>query len=166
MKNEEVLNIIIRHIKRVEDNCNTVGRKLMSTNPTFALKMIQLGRLHDASKFDSFEFLYLGNYFDSFEFLYFGNYEEVKPPEFFQALQIHHSKNPHHPEYWEGGITTMPEEYLAEMVCDCLARGQEFGTDTKQWFTKVATQKYGFQIDDWVGKTIMKYLDLLLAKPF
>lgn len=162
IRDEKKLNTIIRHIKRVEDNCNFLARKLMKIEPDFARKLIQLGRIHDASKFDIFEFKHLGNF------------EVVKPPEFFEALKIHHSKNPHHPEYWEydnplnglNGIHLMPNVYIAEMVCDCHARGQEFGTDTRVWFNTQATKKYGFSMEDRIGQLITKYLDLLLTPSF
>ena len=153
-QNGKNLNTIIRHIKRVEDNCNLLAGKLMDTDSELGRKLIQLGRIHDASKFDDFEFKWLGNF------------EAVKPPEFFEALKIHYSKNPHHPEYWKGGVMEMPEEYIAEMVCDCLARGQEFGTDTRIWFKTQATVKYDFWMEDRVGQLITKYLDLLLPTPF
>lgn len=151
---EERLNAIIRHIKRVEDNCNLLARKMKDENFEFAVKLIQLGRIHDASKFDSFEFNYLGNY------------EKKKPVEFYEALKKHHSKNPHHPEYWTGGIHAMSNVFIAEMVCDCLARGQEFGTDTRKWFREEATKKYEFTMDDEVGILVEKYLNLLLTEPF
>lgn len=160
-KHHERINTIIRHIKRVEDNCNLLAKKLIDTEFRFAVKLIQLGRIHDASKFDQFEFQWLGNF------------EAVKPPEFFMALKIHHSENPHHPEHWEyhpphglSGIHKMSDVYIAEMVCDCVARGQEFGSDTRQWFKDVATAKYKFEMEDRVGLLITKYLDLLLTPIF
>lgn len=150
------INTIIRHIKRVEDNCNKLAQAITDSggNLNMARKLVQLGRIHDASKFDKFEFMYLGNF------------EKEKPPEFVYALKQHHKKNPHHPEFWEHGIKEMPEMYLAEMVCDCVARGQEFGTDSRKWFFEEATKKYGFTLEDECGKSIIKYLDLLLNKPF
>jgi hypothetical protein len=152
--NEEKVNTILRHIKRVEDNCNLLAKKIMDDDVEFATGLIKLGRLHDVSKFDNFEFTYLGNY------------ETTKPPEFRIALKIHHSKNPHHPEHWTGGIYSMDDIYIAEMVCDCVARGQEFGTDTRKWFEEEATEKYNFSMDDRVGLLIQKYLNLLLSEPF
>jgi len=154
MTDAEKIGIIIRHIKRVEDNCNVLAQKMMVEDCLFARKLIQAGRLHDASKFDFFEFEHLGNF------------EKEKPAEFFEALKIHHSKNSHHPEYWSNGIRSMGDIHLAEMVCDCVARGQEFGTDTRKWFTEEATKKYGFSMDDEVGKKITRFLDLLLVKAF
>lgn len=154
MNNSEKLNTIIRHIKRVEDNCNILAKKLQDTDFNMAVKLIQRGRIHDASKFDQFEFDYLGNF------------EKEKPPQFLEALKMHHSKNPHHPEFWPNGIKDMTDLDIAEMVCDCVARGQEFGTDTRKWFEETATQKYGYAMNDEVGLKISKYLNLLLNKPF
>ncbi len=153
--NKEKLKSIIRHIKKVEDNCNTLASKLDSVDFDFALKLIQRGRIHDASKFDNFEFNFLGNF------------EEVKPTEFFEALKIHHSKNSHHPEYWGiNGIHCMTDLDLAEMVCDCVARGQEFGTDTRKWFYDEATVKYNFTMNDNCGKRIEYFINLLLDETF
>jgi hypothetical protein len=58
MTNKEKITTIIRHNKKVEDNCNTLANKLESENFDFALKLIQRGRIHDASKFDDYEFKY------------------------------------------------------------------------------------------------------------
>lgn len=151
MDDNEKLTSILRHIKRVEDNCNHLAKALQKENFHLALKLIKLGRIHDASKLDVFEFRYLHKGEKNFE----------------EALKNHHERNPHHPEYWNGGgIHAMPDEYIAEMVCDCVARGQEFGTDTRVWFRDSATKKYFFTMEDECGKLIQKYLDLLLSKPF
>ncbi len=151
----KTLNTIIRHIRKVEDNCNKLAKAIAEEGDyNFSRKLIQLGRIHDASKFDDFEFEHLGNF------------ETTKSEWFKEALGDHHRKNPHHPEHWSNGIKDMPQEYIAEMVCDCVARGQEFGTDTRKWFTENATKKYGFSMDDEIGKQITKYLNMLLEKPF
>lgn len=139
-------------MRLVEDNCNKLARKLQDENFYLALKLIQLGREHDVSKFDFYEFNNLNS--------------EADPAAFKVALSVHHIKNKHHPEHWIHGVKSMPDEYLAEMVCDCVARGQEFGTDTRKFFTEDATKKYNFTLEDECGKKIMKYLDLLLTKPF
>lgn len=154
MNNSEKINLILRHIKRVEDNCNALAKKIMDDDLSFALQLIQRGRKHDVSKFDLFEFEFLGNF------------EKEKPKEFFDALALHHSVNSHHPEHYTNGIKGMSELDIAEMVCDCVARGQEFGTDTRKWFEETATVKYGFDMNDDFGKKITKYLNLLLSKPF
>lgn len=150
MEDNEKLNSIIRHIKRVEDNCNRLAMQLAKEDFTLALELVQLGRLHDVSKLNPDEFREL----------------DKDSPNFERALKIHRATNPHHPEYWWDGIHQMPDGHLAEMVCDCVARGQEFGTDARQWFSEVATKKYGFTMEDDCGIKITKYLDLLLPKAF
>lgn len=150
MNDSEYLGSLIRHIKRVEDNCNRLAQLLQQEDFSFSLRLIQRGRLHDASKFDSFEFYHLRDTSERFR----------------EALSCHHKMNRHHPEHHDDWTIQMSPLDIAEMVCDCVARGQEFGTDTRQWFTEAATKKYGFKMDDSCGKLITKYLDLLLPKPF
>lgn len=140
---------IIRHIKLVEANCDKIAFKIQKTDFDFARRLIQLGRIHDASKFDGYELKHL----------------HADSPKFANALGIHHMRNKHHPEYWND-IRNMPEIYVAEMVCDCAARGQEFGSDVREWFEKSATVKYNFKMDDEVGQLITKYLDMLLTPRF
>lgn len=144
------LNSIIRHIKRVEDNCNIIAQKLWETNYPFALEMVRRGRIHDASKLEDFEFKYLWKNSLKFE----------------EALKHHHSLNSHHPEYYQNGIYGMNEADLAEMVCDVLARSQEFGSDIKEWLFIEAPKRYGFEGDlELIGK-LKYYLDLLLTPKF
>lgn len=150
MTDAEHLQSIIRHIKRVEDNCNRLAISLQKEDFSLALRLVQRGRVHDASKFDSFEFYNLRDTSERFK----------------EALWCHHRTNSHHPEHYDDGIKRMSALDIAEMVCDCVARGQEFGTDTRQWFKDRATVKYGFSMDDEIGKMITEYLDLLLTPSF
>lgn len=149
------LGSIIRHIKKVEDNCNLLARKFIETsNVQFGLKLIQRGRMHDLSKFDEFEF---ENLFD----------DSIK---FKEALELHRKLNRHHPEFHENGIHGMDDLDVAEMVCDCLARSQEFGSDIKKWFfgseINDAPAKYNYNINDSVWVKIEFYLSLLLTPSF
>lgn len=150
------LTAVLRHIKMVEQNCNILSIRLMDKEPELALKLVQLGRLHDASKLEGIEWKYLRDGADDYWFK--------------EALSVHRRYNKHHPEYWHGGIHSMPEEYVAEMVCDCLARSQEFGTDVRDWFFGLsknsAPEKYGYNGLDAVSEKIEKYLDLLLTPKF
>ena len=143
------LNLVIRHIKKVEDNCNALARKIAEYDEELALKLVQLGRIHDASKLDKFEF----------ENLHAGE------PLFDEALNRHRLGNKHHPEHW-GEIQKMPDEYLAEMVCDGVARSQDFGTDVRKWFFETAPSIYNYKLTEECGETIIKYLDMLLIQPF
>jgi hypothetical protein len=158
MTDDEKLNSILRHIKRVEDNCNLLARKLMKENPEFALEMVRRGRDHDRSKLSPYQF------------------ECLWPdhPNFKAALDFHRSIESHHPEYYSsgvrggGGIYDMTEGDFAEMVCDCLARAQEFGTDIHDWFFKdeFAPTKYDYKGDKSIYEKIEKYLNLLLTPTF
>lgn len=144
---------ILSHIKRVESLTQKLAKKLMHQNKPFALKLIQLGRTHDLSKFSAFEFENLNHY------------PETDKEDFKKALAQHHELNGHHPEYY-ASIHNMPDEYVAEMVCDCLARAQEFGTNIETFFSRTATKKYDFKMKDPIGQKIKYYLSLLLDTRF
>ena len=146
---EEKLNALIRHVKKVEDNCNVLARRIMKTDSKFAMQLIQRGRQHDVSKFNPYEFVHLNS----------------NDKLFRSALQQHHDKNSHHPEYY-GSIFEMSALDIAEMVCDCLARSQEFGTDIKKWFFEEASKKYGYNKGDIVWTQIENYLNLVLNPTF
>ena len=146
----EKLEKVLDHIKHVQENCYKLGFKLIKRGQfELGRKLIANGQIHDNSKFHGVEFDHLF----------------ADDTLLFTAVKHHASTNPHHPEYWVS-IHIMPEEYIAEMVCDCTARSSEFGSDVRQWFMLQATEKYGFTMDDEVGKKIVFYLDLLLDKPF
>lgn len=180
------LNEILRHIKKVEDNCNLLAKKLLQNkeidyinkNLEFSLQLIQRGRTHDVFKLNSFEFINLNKESKLFKL----------------ALQQHHSKNSHHPEYYKirekkvkeiyisdpsnkiedwietKSILLMSDLDIAEMVCDCFARSQEFGTDIKKWFFGNTEQdapfKYNYSDKDLIFNKIKFYLDLLLTPGF
>ena len=152
MTNSEKISSLIRHIKLVEDNCNIISKKVMDTNPEFAIEISKRGRLHDISKFDDLEFKNLWRGEKNFDI----------------ALLHHHCHNSHHPEHYKSGIYGMSEIDIAEMVCDCTARGQEFGTDVRIWFfdPEKAPKKYGYVDDNVIISKIEYYVSLLLNKPF
>lgn len=150
MEKYDKIEAVLTHIQNVQRNCYKVGLKLIK-NGQFELgrNLIANGQIHDNSKFKGIEF----------DELFFGS------PILMEVVKHHSSTNPHHPEFW-GSIQAMPEIYIAEMVCDCTARGTEFGTDVRQWFKQQATEKYSFDMDDEVGKKITFFLDMLLEKQF
>lgn len=142
---------ILQHIKKVESNCIKLGKNLIEEGlENLGILLIAAGRKHDLSKLD-----------DKFEF----DHLEINDDQFKLALHCHQKNNKHHPEYWPS-IHQMPSLYVAEMVCDCVARAQEFGTGVREWFENEATIKYGFKMDDHIGKDITYYLNLLLTPKF
>lgn len=145
------IGAVMEHIKHVQDNCNKVGVKLIELGETnLGRELIKNGQIHDNSKWEGIEWEHL-----------FGD-----DPLLRVAIKHHQSINPHHPEFWGGGIHDMPDIYLAEMVCDWAARSQEFGTSLRDWVSEKSTAKYGYTMEDKVGVSIMKFLNLLCSKPF
>lgn len=133
----------------VESNMQRLAKQIYETEPTLAMELLVRSRTHDVSKLKLVEF----------EHLWKDN------PFFADALKHHHMMNDHHPEYF-GSIHKMHEPAIAEMVCDCVARGNEFGTDVREWFATEATERYNFKMTDPVGVKISKYLDLVLTPKF
>ena len=150
MEKYEKIEHVLNHIQNVQRNCYKLGLKLIKEGRfEFGRNLIANGQIHDNSKFKGIEF----------DELFYGS------PNINVAIKHHNTTNPHHPQYW-GNIQSMPEIYIAEMVCDCTARASEFGTDIRMWFTKDATVMYGFDITDKVGEQISYFLNMLLEKPF
>ena len=150
MEKYEKIEMVLNHIQNVQRNCYKLGLKLIKEGQfELGRNLIANGQIHDNSKFKGIEF----------EQLFYGS------DMLADVVKHHSSTNQHHPEYW-GTIQAMPEVYMAEMVCDCTARAQEFGSDVREWFTQQATSKYGFKMDDAVGEKIIYFLNMLLEKPF
>ena len=127
-----------------------IAQKVFDVDPSFALDMIKRGRAHDLSKLDTFEFTHLWK----------------KSLKFEEALKHHHELNSHHPEHHPGGYLGMTNGDIAEMVCDCLARSQEFGTDIREWLFRTAAVKYGYQEDARFLYKLDYYLKILLTPTF
>jgi hypothetical protein len=152
------LEFVARHIRNVEDNTLLLGKKLIERGDVdLGMKLIANGQVHDASKFHGIEFEYLS--------LNNPN-DENKALKLKLAVQQHNTTNPHHPEYWSGGIKEMPDVYVAEMVCDWKARSEEFGSSLRDWIENEATKRFAFTKEDKVYKEIMEYVNLLCQTPF
>lgn len=154
ISNSDKLKSILRHIKRVEDNCNLVASKLMDINPEFALAICKRGRHHDTSKLEGIEF----------ENLWVEKETDKDLQAFKDALKHHHLNNSHHPEYYKDGIYGMSDLDICEMVCDATARLQETGSNVREWFfdSKMAPTKYGYLNDEKMYKKIESFIVLIL----
>lgn len=149
------LKTIVRHITHVQQSCTLLGDRLIASDEKeLGYKLIANGFIHDNSKFYGIEWLYL--------------HEDVKntEPGMFQvAVQQHQTRNPHHPEYWDG-IENMPRLYLAEMVCDWHARSHEFGTDLRNFIKNHASKRFKFTLQGKVYREINGFVNTLLDQPF
>ena len=157
MATMEKIRAIARHIRNVEDNCLLLGEKLIEAGEVdLGHKLIANGYVHDASKFHGIEF----------EYLSIGpSNEESAKLKLKLAIHHHRKTNPHHVEYWAGGIRDMPEVYLAEMVCDIKSRSEEFGTSLRDWIDSDGVKRWGITKDDENTK-VMKFVNLLCGEPF
>lgn len=154
------IDITVRHIKNVQDNCFLLGRRLIEKGEVLLGKrLIANGLIHDNSKFYGNEWEYLNTIPI--------NSVDVDPVKLKRNLSINHHRttNPHHPEYW-GNIKHMPPIYVAEMVSDWKSRSEEFGTSLRDWIVNSATKTWGFDDKDQIYKDIMYYVDILCEKPF
>lgn len=153
MEQQDFLNkidIVFSHIQLVQKHTYNLGIKLIKNGEVeLGRNLISNGQIHDNSKYKGIEFDHLFN----------------GDPLLSKVIKHHQSINPHHPEYW-GSIHDMPKVYVAEMVCDWLARSNEFGTGIRDWIDTKATEKFGFTRTDIVYSYIHTYLNMLLDRNF
>jgi hypothetical protein len=153
-ENDDIAKVdkLIRHISNVQDACLLLGKKFVEKGESeFGIRLIELGQIHDHSKWSGIEW----------DYLILGEFNgEAK-----LAAQHHNRTNRSHPEYW-GDVNLMPRIYVAEMCCDWLARANEFGTDVWEYVKEKAIPRYGFTPNGKVYKWIKEFLDMLLEKPF
>jgi hypothetical protein len=149
---QEQLEKLIRHIRKVQDACWELTKKLLKKGDIiFARRLIASSMSHDVSKFHGIEYSNLIKA-DTSELLKY-------------AVDHHQQTNKHHPEFW-GGVEYMPRLAMAEMVCDWYARSNEFGTDLRQWIKEEALAKYNISPQGKVYKVIKEFVDLLLEPAF
>lgn|SRR3990167_2734408 len=149
------LDKVLRHINHVKDDCIVLGEKLiLQGKEDLGRKLIANGYIHDNSKLNGIEWLYLHE-----------DVKEKEPDKFFLAVDQHQQNNPHHPEYFNG-IEEMPTLFLGEMVADWKARANEFGTDLREWIKDKATDKFKFSNKSRVYKDIMSFCNMLLDPKF
>lgn len=144
------------HIRRVQENARVLADKLADRGQTeFARVLLGYAHIHDASKWHGIEW----------EFMHLG--PDVDKSLLKKAIEQHQKTNPHHPEYW-GGLDKMPatSPYVAEMVCDWLARSQEFATDLRAWVDTQAPQRFDFERSPAQVEKINQYIALLLPRKF
>jgi hypothetical protein len=129
-----------------------LGERLLEKKISIGRNLIANGFIHDNSKFYGVEWDHLTSGTDD-------------PDLMRVAIKHHNTTNPHHPEYW-GTIDKMPQLYLAEAVCDWLARASEFGTSLQDWIEEGAAKRFDYELNSTVHKDIMFYTNLLCDKPF
>lgn len=150
------LESLIRHIKLVREAAWLLATRLWERNDEgdqeFSKRLLVNVASHDDTKFFGIEWTDLRqNNPDT---------EKLK-----LAHQQHLASNAHHPENW-GGLNSMPDLMIAEMVCDWKARSDEKGSDLRDWIKNAAVEKYSISPQGRAYKKIKEYVDLLLDPPF
>jgi hypothetical protein len=154
----EKVRALTRHIRNVEDNCLLLGEKLILNGEIdLGHHLIANGFVHDASKFSGIEWEYLS---------IISSKEEETKLKLKMAISNHRKTNPHHVEFWSGGIENMPDVYLAEMICDIKARSEEFGTSLIDYIEECSSKKWNIEKDSKTYKRILEFAGLLCKTPF
>lgn len=147
MTASEKIASLCRHIGDVQKNCRILGDRLIRRKQVnLGRTLIANGLSHDASKFQGIEWACLN--------------PKASDKKLKEAISFHNTNNKHHPEYW-GDIHKMPDEFVAEMVCDWSARSGELGTSLRQWIDGPAMTRYGYTKKDPVYRKIRKFMKLL-----
>lgn len=148
------LDNLVRHIDLVREACLLMGKRLMESGRIeFGRLLIAAGFQHDVSKFFGIEWNYL----------HAGR--DIPKEQLELAIKQHTQTNSHHPEYW-GGVGSMPEIAVAEMVCDWYARSQEFGTCLRDWITENAIDKFKIDLESEQYAWIVRFVNILLEDQF
>jgi hypothetical protein len=151
---EEHVADLKAHIGRVQANAADLAMKLADQGKTeFARILLAHAHVHDASKWHGIEW----------EVLHTG--PDVDTALLRKAVEQHQKVNLHHPEAW-GHLSEMAPVYVAEMVCDWLARSQEMATDLRHWVRVTASQRFEFDRAAKQAAEVADFLDLLLPKKF
>ncbi len=151
---EDHLDSLVRHIELVREAGLLCGKRLIRDGEKdFGRLLIARVFVHDASKFYGIEWDYLHN----------GNGGDSAKMEL--AVKQHRLTNEHHPEFW-GHINLMPRIAIAEMVCDWLARAQEFGSCLRDWIEETAISRFSIDKESQQYKWIMEFVDIILEDQF
>ncbi len=110
--------MLSEHVSGVLDHKKLVAEYLYLV----AFDLLQRARRHDDSKFSPEELDDFERMTPILKTLTYGS-EEYKAAlkELGSALSHHYQENDHHPEHFEGGISSMTLVELLEMICDWMA---------------------------------------------
>lgn len=156
---EEHVQDLQNHIALVQKNATFLALTIAEEGQVnIARVLLANAAVHDASKWQGIEW----------ECLHMG--PTVSKTMVQKAVIQHQKTNRHHPEYW-GGLSQMPiadghSVYVAEMVCDWMARSQEFAEDLREFIDEKAAMRFNFASAPQQSVLIHKYVDMLLPKKF
>ena len=148
------VNDLENHIHMVQANARILASHFIKEGRhREAKELLARAQVHDKSKWFGIEW----------DYLHQG--DDIDRELIQLAIRQHQAVNDHHPEF-HNGIENMPEMCIAEMVCDWLARAQEFGKDVNDFVTNVATEKYKLYMWAKQRRLINEYLAILTPVKF
>lgn len=106
--------LIIKHILRVNDHIRE-----------FTTKLNQRGEIHDISKIIPPELEMLEELPDDYIYEYGTKEYDDMLKRIEPVLKLHHSQNPHHPEFYENGLDGMDLYDICEMFFDWKAASEK-----------------------------------------
>lgn len=126
---------ICQHVTLVQDNLHRVIDKL-----------VKRARVHDLSKLNDDEFSGFVQINKVAREHPYGSDEYKASLKEVDAVELHYSRNDHHPEFFDGGVNDMNLLQLIEMVCDWKAASETYGQTS--FSESLRIQKDRFKIDD------------------
>lgn len=137
------------HIAGVRDRCLRLAEELY-----------RRGMEHDKTKRDPEEFLPMAEHFETLRQTEYGSKEYNDTRALIQsAVDIHYSRNSHHPEHYPNGVNGMCLLDLVEMLCDWAeaSKGTVNGSMAKSM--EVNKQRFGIseQLFQIMQNTVKKY---------
>lgn len=136
--NEETktLATIIRHQKQVSFMLRELARELERRADLHDMSKLQLDELEG--------FIEVNRIAREFPF---GSPEYNASLKDNKAIELHFSRNPHHPEYYPEQLEDMSFVDFIEMICDWIAANKTYSTTT--WEGAVLEQQRRFHIMPW-----------------
>lgn len=126
----------------------------------FITDIIKRGQEHDNSKIEEPELSLFAEHHHKFKDVVYGTDEYKKLMENIKvAVNYHHSKNRHHPEYWSNGIEDMTLVDLIEMISDWRAAIEKNKDGDIQRSLEINSKKYNMspQLKKILENTIKEY---------
>ena len=155
-QNQDYKAYVYKHIANVKKGFEYLIKK--GNHVIFDLNEEEIDTLrnqineHDSSKYEDAEFYPYSNWF-------FGEKNDQTKAEFREAVKLHKSRHPHHPEYWtdENGVQDMPFDRVIEMIADWWT----FGIEKKDYFEILSYYNNNKTKFNFSSKT-QKNVDILL----
>lgn len=118
-----------------------------------ALNVMKRAFEHDFSKLNKDEFYGMAKFADDMQALKDPKAKTSTEKEYY--INIHRSRNKHHPEYWEN-LKEMTELDIMELACDWCSRSEQFQTNVIEFLETRQETQFHFPKDAY--ENIKKYL--------